>query len=191
MIRPLALLAAVFFWAPAGAFAADWAVGAHPGGMPALRAQLPGAATLVPGRALIVHGARPEVHGAAYVVDLSKSRRSLEFDNTEPDAAQEWYLTQDNAWSHWGTMPHLTPVKVAVIDSGIDAGHPEFKGRIAAGISFVGSSWRTDSCGHGTFVAGEIAANPTNGVGIAGIAFNASLLDREGGRVGLQRLDDR
>jgi subtilisin family serine protease len=63
-----------------------------------------------------------------------------------------------------------------VIDSGIDAGHAEFAGRIAAGRSYVASSWRTDTCGHGTFVAGEIAANPSNGIGIAGLAFNAKLL---------------
>src|SRR5262249_7871582 len=45
-----------------------------------------------------------------------------------------------------------------------------------AGRSFVDSSWRTDTCGHGTFVSGIIAANPFNGIGIAGIAFNAKLL---------------
>ena len=101
---------------------------------------------------------------------------ALAFTNTEPDAPQQWYLTEDNAWTHWPTEPVLAPVKVAVIDSGIDAGHPEFVGRIAGGVSYVGSSWRTDTCGHGTFVAGEIAANPSNDVGIAGIAFNAKLL---------------
>ena len=53
---------------------------------------------------------------------------ALAFDNTEPDAAQQWYLTQDNAWSFWPTQPTLAPVKVAVIDSGIDATHPEFAG---------------------------------------------------------------
>ncbi len=101
---------------------------------------------------------------------------ALAFTNTEPDAAQQWYLGEDNAWTHWPTEPELAPVKVAVIDSGIDAGHPEFIGRIAGGVSYVKSSWRVDTCGHGTFVAGEIAANPSNGVGIAGIAFNAKLL---------------
>jgi thermitase len=65
---------------------------------------------------------------------------------------------------------------VAVIDSGIDYSHPEFRGRVAGGISYVGGSWKQDTCGHGTFVAGEIAANPFNGVGIAGLAFNARLL---------------
>jgi hypothetical protein len=99
------------------------------------------------------------------------------FDNTEPLAAKQWYLTADRAWDYWPAMPQLAPVKVAVIDSGIDYGHPEFAGRIAGGHSFVpGSSWKEDTDGHGTFIAGEIAADPTNGIGIAGLAFNAQLL---------------
>ena len=65
---------------------------------------------------------------------------------------------------------------MAVIDSGIDAEHPELKGQIAAGTSFVGSSWQSDTNGHGTFVAGEIAAALNNEQGIAGIAFPAELL---------------
>jgi hypothetical protein len=175
--KTLIAFVAALLVAPSSALAADWAVGAHQGGMAALRAQLPHAATLVPGRALVVHGARPRVRGAAYVVDLGEEHRSLQFDNTEPDTAQQWYLPADGAWSYWATQPtNLAPVKVAVIDSGIDAGHPEFAGRVLAGISFVGGSWRTDACGHGTFVSGEIAANPVNNVGIAGIAFNAELL---------------
>ncbi len=44
---------------PSTALGANWAVGAHPGGIAALRAQLPHATTLVPGRALLVRGARP------------------------------------------------------------------------------------------------------------------------------------
>jgi subtilisin family serine protease len=172
----IALIAAAAL-APSTALGADWAVGAHPGGIAALQAQLPQAQTLVPGRALVVHGARPHVPGAAWVVDLGAERRSLQFDNTEPDAAQQWYLPKDNAWTHWATQPtDLAPIKVAVIDSGIDGSHPEFAGRVLAGISFVGGSWRTDACGHGTFVAGEIAANPVNNIGIAGMAFNAELL---------------
>ena len=98
------------------------------------------------------------------------------FSNTEPLAADQWYLTQDRAWSYWTAQPTLATVKVAVIDSGIDYGHPEFAGRILAGRSFVGGSWKYDSDGHGTFVAGLIAADPANGQGIAGMAFNAKLL---------------
>jgi Subtilase family len=109
------------------------------------------------------------------LLDLAPAR-SLAFANTEPDATREWYLPQDHAWDFWPSLPTLTPIRVAVIDSGIDAGHPEFRGRILAGQSFVGGSWQRDNDGHGTFVAGEIAANPSNGQGIAGLAFNAQLL---------------
>jgi subtilisin family serine protease len=98
------------------------------------------------------------------------------FDNTEPYAASEWYLDQDSAWSFWPALPHLATVRVAVIDSGIDGRHPDLRGRVVAAKSFVGGSAYEDNQGHGTFVAGEIAANPSNGVGMAGLAFNARLI---------------
>ena len=101
---------------------------------------------------------------------------ALAFDNTEPLGAKQWYLEHDNAWSWWPERPDLFPVRVAVIDSGIDGTHPEFLGRVVAAKSFVGGSPFRDDQGHGTFVAGEIAANPSNAEGIAGLAFNARLM---------------
>jgi subtilisin family serine protease len=98
------------------------------------------------------------------------------FPNTEPLANQQWYLEQDQAWSFWPSPPPLQTVKVAVVDSGIDLGHPEFAGQVLAGKSFVAGRWDRDTDGHGTFVAGEIAAAAFNGTGIAGLAFNAHLL---------------
>jgi subtilisin family serine protease len=119
---------------------------------------------------------RGAVVALAVAVALALAAVAGAFDNTEPLAAKQWYLQADAAWDFWPTEPLLYPVKVAVIDSGIDRGHPEFAGRIAGGRSFVATPWYVDSDGHGTFVAGEIAANPSNGVGIAGLAFNAQLL---------------
>ena len=98
------------------------------------------------------------------------------FPNTEPDAAREWYLDQDQAWTFWPTMPSLAPIKVAIVDSGIDGSHPDLAGRVVAARSFVGGSPYHDEQGHGTFVAGEIAANPVNALGMAGLAFNARLI---------------
>lgn len=107
---------------------------------------------------------------------LAAPAAAVAFPNTEPLAAKEWYLTQDRAWDYWPTMPQLYPVKVAVIDSGVDGTNPDLVGRIVAARSFVGGSPYRDDEGHGTFVAGEIAANPTNALGIAGLAFNARLV---------------
>ena len=97
----------------------------------------------------------------------------------DPLVPRQWYLAQDHAFDFWpATLPTFpgAGVRVAVIDSGIDGNHPEFAGRIAAAKSFVGGSALTDEQGHGTFVAGEIAAATNNGIGIAGIAFPAKLL---------------
>ena len=100
------------------------------------------------------------------------------FTPTDPLAARQYYLAQDHAFDAFGeTLPALNPVRVAIIDSGIDSTHPEFPpSRIWARRSFVGGPATTDEQGHGTFVAGEIAAAVDNGQGIAGIAFPAQLI---------------
>jgi subtilisin family serine protease len=174
--RALVVAALAVLCVPADALAARWAVGAPPGGFAAVAAQLPGARVIVPGRALVVTGARPRVRGASYVTRLDGAVRKLAFANTEPYHAKQWYLEQDRAWSFWRERPDLPTVKVAIIDSGIDLGHPEFAGRVAEGRSFVRDTWRRDTDGHGTFVAGMLAAEPFNGIGIAGIGFNVRLL---------------
>jgi subtilisin family serine protease len=94
---------------------------------------------------------------------------------SDPFVPRQWYLDQDHAFDVWPEPPALPPVKVALVDSGLDASLPEFAGRIAAAKSFVGGSPFLDTEGHGTFVAGVIAAN-LDGQGVAGMAPNAQLL---------------
>jgi subtilisin family serine protease len=87
----------------------------------------------------------------------------------DPLAPRQWYLGRDRVLDIFDAANQLNSVRVAVIDSGIDVGHPELRGRIVARKSFVGGTM-SDQFGHGTFVAGEIAAIADNGAGIAGIA---------------------
>lgn len=66
-------------------------------------------------------------------------------------------------------------VKIAIIDTGIDADHPDFAGRIAAGINLRGGSYADDS-GHGTHVAGVAAGSgAASGGRYRGVAPGASL----------------
>ncbi len=103
-------------------------------------------------------------------------RSTAAFAPNDPLLARQWYVAQNRAFDFWTELPLLPPVRVAVIDSGIDAGHPEFAGKIVAAKSFVGGSALRDEHGHGTFVAGLIAAAVNNSEGIAGLAPSAELL---------------
>ncbi|WP_199510570.1 type VII secretion-associated serine protease mycosin [Nucisporomicrobium flavum] len=68
-------------------------------------------------------------------------------------------------------------VRVAVIDSGVGR-HPDLSGSVLAGFDFVekGGSGRTDKTGHGTGMAGLIAAHGRSGAGALGIAPDAKIL---------------
>ncbi|GAB3146419.1 hypothetical protein GCM10027290_28170 [Micromonospora sonneratiae] len=63
-------------------------------------------------------------------------------------------------------------VVVAVIDSGVDTNVPQLRGAVLPGVDVVNGGGRADSdCfGHGTFVAGIIAARPARDTGVVGIA---------------------
>lgn len=66
-------------------------------------------------------------------------------------------------------------VRVAIIDTGIDATHPDFGGRLLATRDLVADGHGVAEA-HGTAVAGVIAAVPNNGIGIAGIAPDAHVI---------------
>jgi SpoIID/LytB domain protein len=114
--------------------------------------------------------------GLSPVLRVVSHARKLAFVPNDPLINKQWYLGQIKAFDYWQQLPPLASIKVAVIDSGVDGTHPELKDRIFASKSFVSSPARVDTQGHGTFVAGEIAAATNNGIGIAGIGFPVQLL---------------
>ncbi|MET9383141.1 type VII secretion-associated serine protease mycosin [Streptomyces sp. NPDC002928] len=68
-------------------------------------------------------------------------------------------------------------VTVAVIDTGVDDSNPQLSSAMAAGSkSYVDGAADTDIEGHGTRVAGIIAARPLKGTGFEGIAPDAKIL---------------
>jgi subtilisin family serine protease len=111
----------------------------------------------------------------ALVAALALAAPAAAFTPTDPLAANQWYLGADHAFDAWETPPTLAPVKVALIDSGVDCTLPDLQGRIGATRSFVGGDPCVDTEGHGTIVAGEIAAN-LDDTGIVGLAWSAQLL---------------
>ncbi len=114
------------------------------------------------------------IPGIRYVEPLVT--RHLAFTPSDPLVSKQWYLGYSGFYSSWVTLPAFEPIPVAVIDSGVDAAHPDLAGRILDAKSFVGGSARVDTLGHGSFVAGLIGAGVDNGVGIAGLAPSSQLL---------------
>ena len=71
-----------------------------------------------------------------------------------------------------------TGVRIAVVDSGIDADHPDLRGRIVAAKDFTDSDGVDDEIGHGTFVASEIAGTGAASNGrYRGVAPDSELIN--------------
>jgi subtilisin family serine protease len=103
-----------------------------------------------------------------------------------------WGLQMINVPAVHLQRPELrgSAVTVAVLDTGIDSSHPELSPRVAGGYNaLVGGGSSADTNGHGTHMAGIIAADlensPSNGLGIIGVAPQVTLkavkvLDQDG-----------
>ena len=93
----------------------------------------------------------------------------------------QYNLDLINIFNAWDIVTGSEDVTIAIIDSGIDTDHDEFTGRISdlsynAATKQVGISEVEDDLGHGTNVAGIIAAERNNNIGIDGITDNVQLL---------------
>lgn len=114
--------------------------------------------------------------GVEYAEPIERSRR-LAFMPSDPLAFLQWYLPSIRAFDFWEAPPtDLPPVRVAIVDSGVQADHPDLQGRIVTTRSFVGGRATEDTVGHGTLIAGEIAAFANNDRGVAGIGLPVELI---------------
>jgi thermitase len=76
-----------------------------------------------------------------------------------------------------GGVTGSSSVKVAVLDTGIDLSHEDLGGQVVASRNFTTSRTLDDQYGHGTHVAGSIAAKRGNGVGVTGTCPNCALMN--------------
>jgi len=126
------------------------------------------------------------INGVRYV-EYDVEARALGF-GSYPDV--KWNIKMiyaDEVWdtfyTYYGSAALGRGVKVAVLDTGIDYTHSDLKGRVTYCINTIGTtlykgtqlSKCSDQNGHGTHVAGIIAA-AINSVGVAGVAPNVTII---------------
>ncbi|WP_052339147.1 S8 family peptidase [Gorillibacterium massiliense] len=89
----------------------------------------------------------------------------------------QWNLPKINTENGWTQSKGSSDVIVAVVDTGVDLNHPDLQGRLVKGYNvFDQSSSAKDDVGHGTHVAGVIAATVNNSLGIAGMTWNNPIM---------------
>src|SRR5437773_1121981 len=101
----------------------------------------------------------------------NKTRQSQAFP-ADPLYPNQWSLPKIGWDQVFGTVTPMGSAIVAVLDTGVDAQHPDLAGNVIPGISILdGSAGTTDPSGHGTWVAGIAAAQTNTLEGIAGVAY--------------------
>ena len=95
----------------------------------------------------------------------------------DPLLAEQWGWYRIDADRAYESGVSGSGVIVAVLDSGVNSSHPDLSGKIIEGWNYVDNNDDVmDEDGHGTMVAGIIAAMANNSIGIAGVASNVSIM---------------
>ena len=101
----------------------------------------------------------------------------------DPDcnSTKQFYLWKTRTVDAWSRVKANGNVTVAVVDSGICGSHPDLRGNVLEGLAYDAHHRRSMSIddetnGHGTEVSGIISAHAGNGVGLAGVSYNAKIL---------------
>ena len=89
----------------------------------------------------------------------------------------EWYLTKIGAPAAWSITTGRKDVVIAILDTGVDASHPDLQAKLVAGWNIYNNNSDTsDVYGHGTVVAGTAAAASNNAQGVASVAWDCPIM---------------
>lgn len=107
----------------------------------------------------------------------------IEWNELSPNG-RNWWLEAIDARQAWDYSEYFSTVNTGVVDSGFQLNHPELEGKIT--FPNEKQAKRNKAGTHGTHVAGIIAAEKNNNLGISGICSNSQLICVDWSPDGLQ-----
>jgi subtilisin family serine protease len=141
--------------------------------IPQIRAYLVGVEPSRRAAALAQLQAAPSVDNA----DREPLAEALDSSPNDSDWPQQVGLRVTGFPQAWDLTRGSARVVVAVVDTGVDPSHPDLRGALVPGYDFVNSdSLANDDHGHGTAVAGIIAARTDNHQGLAGACWSCLIM---------------
>jgi len=117
------------------------------------------------------------LHREVRHVEIDSLAQAVDLPN-DPYFDEQWGMTKVQAPQAWSLTQGNAGICIAILDTGIDMEHPDLAGKIVASINFSDSD-TADANGHshGTHVAGIAAAATDNGIGVAGMGHDSSLMN--------------
>ncbi|WP_028550972.1 S8 family serine peptidase [Paenibacillus sp. UNC451MF] len=95
----------------------------------------------------------------------------------DPLSEKQAYLNQIHINEAWDIAKGNSNITIAIVDTGVDLNHPDLKKNLVAGVNLINPNLPPqDDNGHGTNVAGVVAAVTNNDKGVSGILWNAKLM---------------
>ncbi|WP_166678280.1 S8 family peptidase [Kribbella kalugense] len=110
------------------------------------------------------------------LASLNYIRKKSATPNDELYTNYQKYLSTVRVDKAWDLSKSAGTQYIGVLDTGVDAGHPDLAGHLLPGYNTFNTALApNDGDGHGTAVTGIIAAGTANGIGVSGVAWNAKV----------------
>jgi len=131
----------------------------------------------------VAKAAAYENHPLVRFAEPNRRVRHASHGTDDPSASNQWQYNNPandadiDAFEAWHVTAGASSVPIAILDTGIDQSHEDFRNKVTRSRNYTRSRSTDDVYGHGTHAAGIASAATNNKLGVAGTCPNCTLLN--------------